>query len=348
MVRILVVCLSLMLTACESVSFYTQAIRGQIAIFSKREDIADLVADPATDPVLKQQLETILDIRTFAESELSLPVSKNFSTYADIGRPYVVWNVFAAPEFSLSSRQWCYPVAGCVSYRGYFAEEDARAYADDLADEGLDVYVGGVAAYSTLGWFSDPVLNTVIRRDRYRLAALIFHELAHQVVYIPGDTEFNESFATTVELEGLKRWLDATGEDDAEERVAQASREKQYQQQFVGLVQAYLPRFAALYESGVDEAAMRREKQQLVSDLREEYQGLKADWDGFDAYDNWFATDINNAKLNTVATYFNRVPAFEQILAESGNDLTVFFQRIEALAALSKEERKSYLDGLAP
>lgn len=348
MFRICILLVTLMLTACESVSFYTQAIRGQIAIFSKREDIADLVADPATDPVLKQQLEVVLDLRTFAESELSLPVSKNFSTYADIGRPYVVWNVFAAPEFSLSSRQWCYPVAGCVSYRGYFAEQDARTYAAELADDGLDVYVGGVAAYSTLGWFSDPVLNTVIRRDRYRLAALIFHELAHQVVYIPGDTEFNESFATTVELEGLKRWLDATGEDDAAERVAQANREKQYQQQFVGLVQSYMPRFAALYASAAGEAEMRQGKQQLVSSLRDDYQVLKADWNGFDAYDNWFATDINNAKLNTVATYFNRVPAFEQILAQSGNDLEAFFQRIEVLAALSKEERNSYLDGLVP
>ena len=344
---IIMAVLVLSLAACNTVYFYGQAVTGQLNILMRRENIEKLLDDPETDPVLREQLNTMLDIRTFAEAEMALPVEDNFATYADVGRPYVVWNVFAAHEFSLDRKNWCYPIAGCVSYRGYFSEDAARKYAAELAEDGFDVWVGGVAAYSTLGWFADSVLNTVINRDDYRLAALLFHELAHQVVYVPGDTQFNESFATAVEMEGLKRWLSRSrdvGEVDAV--VANATREKAYREQFVALVQSYLPRLNTLYDSGMPEADMRREKAALFDTMRQDYAVMKADWQGYNAYDAWFADEINNAKINTIGTYFNHVPAFDALLVESGGDLPTFYTRVAELGTMSREDRHARLESL--
>ena len=329
--------------------FYGQAINGQLSIISKRENIQMLVNDPEIDAQLKQSLESIISIRKFANNSLALPVEKNYSTYVDLQRPFVVWNVFAAPEFSVTPKDWCYPIAGCVSYRGYFSEDAARKYATSLADEGFDVYVGGIAAYSTLGWFADPVLNTIINREEHRLAALLFHELAHQLVYVPGDTQFNESFATTIELEGLKRWL-AENNNSAmmPTLVEQAAREQQYRQEFVSLVQSSIPVLEELYSGALPLVEKRQEKAQVIQKLRDDYQVLKQRWQGYSAYDGWFAGDINNARLNTVATYFNHVPAFEALLAQSNYLLPDFYNRVQALAKLSSEERQEVLTRLTP
>ena len=329
--------------------FYGQAINGQLSIISKRENIQMLVNDPEIDAQLKQSLESIISIRKFANNSLALPVEKNYSTYVDLQRPFVVWNVFAAPEFSVTPKDWCYPIAGCVSYRGYFSEDAARKYATSLADEGFDVYVGGIAAYSTLGWFADPVLNTIINREEHRLAALLFHELAHQLVYVPGDTQFNESFATTIELEGLKRWL-AENNNSAmmPTLVEQAAREQQYRQEFVSLVQSSIPVLEELYSGALPLVEKRQEKAQVIQKLRDDYQDLKQQWRGYAAYDGWFAGEINNARLNTVATYFNHVPAFEALLAQSNYQLPEFYNRVQALAKLSSEERQEVLTRLTP
>jgi len=351
--KILLLLLSLFFTvflvACESMVFYGQAINGQLSIISKRENIQMLVNDPEIDAQLKQSLESIISIRKFANNSLALPVEKNYSTYVDLQRPFVVWNVFAAPEFSVTPKDWCYPIAGCVSYRGYFSEDAARKYATSLADEGFDVYVGGIAAYSTLGWFADPVLNTIINREEHRLAALLFHELAHQLVYVPGDTQFNESFATTIELEGLKRWL-AENNNSAmmPTLVEQAAREQQYRQEFVSLVQSSIPVLEELYSGALPLVEKRQEKAQVIQKLRDDYQDLKQQWRGYAAYDGWFAGEINNARLNTVATYFNHVPAFEALLAQSNYQLPEFYNRVQALAKLSSEERQEVLTRLTP
>jgi predicted aminopeptidase len=343
--------LSLLLVSCDSLQFYSQAIRGQLSIVSKRENIRSLVDDPATDASLRMQLETILEIRHFAETELGLPVNKNFSSYVNLERPFVVWNVFAAPEFSLESDNWCFPVAGCVSYRGYFSEAAAENFAGKLKTDGKDVYVGGVAAYSTLGWFADPVLNTVINRDEFRLAALIFHELAHQVVYIPGDTEFNEGFATAVELEGLRRWVEHGGSGENPSltlnRVENAVRENQYRQEFVELVQGYRPQLEAVYADSISVNEKRRAKADLFDQLREDYAVKKEQWQGYDAYDGWFASEINNAKLNTVATYFNLVPAFDALLVSVDYSLSDFYEKVEEFSELAAVERNTVLAGMA-
>lgn len=332
------------MAGCESLVYYGQAINGQLSIISKREKIQSLVNDPAVSPELKQSLESILSIRNFAESSLGLPVDNNYSTYVDLQRPFVVWNVFAAEEFSLHAKNWCYPVAGCVSYRGYFSEDAARKYAASLTEENLDVYIGGIAAYSTLGWFADPVLNTIINREEHRLAALLFHELAHQLVYVPGDTQFNESFASAVEFEGLKRWLvENNNSATVSTVIEQAAREQRYREEFVGLVQTTIATLETLYSSSLTFEEKREQKAKAIDTLRDDYQALKQSWQGYSAYDGWFAGDINNAKLNTVATYFNYVPAFDALLVQSNYQLPDFYTRVKALAKLPFDERQQAL-----
>ncbi len=347
---VLVLIFTVLLAACESLQYYSQAVSGQLYILSHRKPIARLLQDPLTSPALKSKLESITRINAFAASRLQLPLGSSYSTYVDLQRPYVVWNVFAAPEFSLQPLVWCYPVAGCVSYRGYFNEEKAQEFAQTLEEEGNDVFVGGVAAYSTLGWFSDPVLNTIINRDEHQLAGLIFHELAHQVVFIPGDTEFNESFATTVEREGLQRWLasiDAAPETHAQ-LTTQINEQVLRQEQFVALVQATVADLNVLYAEPLAEAEKRLAKEQRIARLRDEYATLKTQWQGYAGYDAWFARDLNNAQLGTVVTYNKLVPAFTAMLREANGDFPLFYQNVMQLKQLDSLQRHQQLQALMP
>ena len=333
---------------CNSLGYYRQAISGQLYILTHRQRIDMLLDDPALDPDLKGRLQQVAEIRQFAASELDLPLETQYSTYVALDRPYVVWNVFAAPEFSMRPRSWCYPIAGCVSYRGYFNEDDAREFADDLRDENLDVYVGGVSAYSTLGWFSDSILSTILKRQEHQLAALLFHELAHQVAYAPGDTEFNESFATAVEREGQRRWLemratDATERAGIEERIASELRR---QEQFVALVQGAVTDLENLYQSGMAEDDMRAAKKDRLDRMRADYEDLKVEWGGYTGYDAWFANGLNNAQLATVNTYNKLVLAFTALLEQGGGNLPAFYARVRELERMDKAERHARLEAL--
>ena len=337
--------LCILLTACESLQYYSQAVNGQLYIFSHRKPIARMLEDSQTSPALKARLESINRIRTFAATELHLPLGSQYSTYLDLKRPFVVWNVFAAPEFSMQPITWCYPIAGCVSYRGYFNESAARDFAAGLQDEGNDVYVGGVAAYSTLGWFSDPVLSTIINRDEYQLASLIFHELAHQVIYIPDETEFNESFATTVEREGLQRWLqnDASEPSVKAQLTQEIQEERVRQEQFVALVQTAVADLNVLYAGSLAEPAKRLAKQERIAKLRADYAALKIQWQGYSGYDAWFARDLNNAQLGTVVTYNTYVPAFTAMLRQAHGDFLQFYQNAAQLKQLDRDQRQQQL-----
>lgn len=334
--------LAALVAGCDTLGYYGQAIGGQVRILSQRQKIDRLLAAPDTDPALKVRLEEIQAIRAFAAAELQLPLDSQYSTYVDLQRPFVVWNVFAAPEFSLQPLSWCYPVAGCVSYRGYFSESAARKFAAGLQAQGHDVHVGGVAAYSTLGWFSDPVPSTIMNRESHQLASLLFHELAHQVAYAPGDTEFNESFATAVEQEGLQRWLQHSGIDATRqnELLRAAAQDQERQQQFVALVQAAAAGLAELYWSGAGAAAMRSSKAQRLDQLRIDYAALKVQWGGYSGYDAWFSGELNNARLGTVATYNNLVPDFAALLAANGGDLAGFYAQVRELERLDSAERR--------
>lgn len=337
--------LTALLCGCSSVSYYQQAISGHLNLSSQRQPIDRLIDNPATTPQLRTQLEKITDIREFAKRELGLPSNGNYNSYADLKRRYVVWNVFAAPELSLKAKNWCYFFIGCASYRGYYSEEKAHQYAAKLQSEGMDVYVAGIAAYSTLGWFNDPVLNTFIHREDAQLANLIFHELAHQKLYIKGDTLFNESFATVVANEGVKRWLLNRGGESA----YRAFLEQQHKEQaFIDLVLDYREQLNILYASDESDNQKRAGKALLIEELRTAHQQLKTTWGGRSNYEKWFKGDLNNAKLNTVATYFDLVPALQALLAENEFNLNAFYQACLTLNKQPISVRHNKLTGLTP
>lgn len=336
---------ALLLGGCGNFSYYLQSVGGQLEIWRREVPIERLLEDPAIAPPLKAQLQRALRIREYASRELGLPDNRSYRAYADLARPFVVWNVFAAPEFSTEPRQWCFPVAGCVNYRGYFSEAEARAHAREMAAAGNDVYVGGVPAYSTIGWFADPVLNTFIHYPEPELARLLFHELAHQVVYVQDDTMFNESFATVVEQAGIARWLTTHGSAADRQRFAQLQR---FRADFRVLVTDTRAALAALYAGTATPVEKRRRKTELLAVLKTQYQQRKLDWEGFAGYDRWFAQPLGNAHLASVAIYTQQVPAFQALLAQQGGDLPRFYAAVRELAALPKAERHARLAALAP
>jgi predicted aminopeptidase len=333
-----------LLAGCADLGYYAQSVGGQLSLLSAREPIAEVIADPATDPQLAARLKLALEIRDYASRVLQLPDNGSYRSYADLKRPYVVWNVWAAPEFSVTPRQWCFPVAGCVTYRGYFAQDAARTYAQELAADGAETFVSGVPAYSTLGWFDDPVLNTFIRLPDYELARLIFHELAHQVMYVKDDTTFNESFASFVEEAGVKRWLADTGRA-VQIPAFEASQRRRAQ--FVKLTTDTRARLVALYRLPLAPEVMREHKAAIFAELRQQYAALQQEW-GVTAntarLDAFFA-GANNATLASVGAYTALVPAFAQALARSGGDFTRFYAEVERIAALPPTEREAALAG---
>jgi predicted aminopeptidase len=308
-----------LVVGCQSLSYYTQAIGGHLKVMANARPVEDWLADPTTDAQLRQRLETARRIRAFASKELGLPDNGSYLAYAELNRPAVVWNVFAAPVFAVEPKAECFPFTGCVSYRGFYSEADARRHAEKLREDGYDVHVGGVPAYSTLGWFDDPLLSTFIRYPDAQLARLVFHELSHQLVYAKGDTTFNESFAVTVEEEGVRRWLQAEGRSgELEAFRAQQAR----QREFARRVSQTRERLAVVYRTSDSQDNMLEQKRGEWQRLRQSYPGIPA--------------EPNNAFLASIAAYTELVPAFEQLLAESGS-LEAFYRRTKALATKSAE-----------
>ena len=338
---LLTVLTSLWLGGCSSLDYYGHLARGQLQLLQAREPIAPLLADPARDPLLRQRLALALQARAFASGQLGLPDNRSYRLYADLQRPFVVWNLFATEEFSLAPQTHCFPIAGCVAYRGFYEQGRARGAAAVLGQQGLDTYIGGVEAYSTLGWFADPVLNTMLRWDDERLAAVIFHELAHQRLYVAGDTAFNESFATFVEREGLRQWRASRGLPAADPR---ALRQRD---QFIALVLASRGRLERLYASGHPDSALRAGKAAEFERLRGEYRQLRqGEWGGVGRYDGWIEGPLNNAKLLPFGLYDLWVPAFAELFAQGGASWPDFYRQVERLASLPAAARGQALQAL--
>jgi predicted aminopeptidase len=334
-----------LIAGCANLPYYLQSVRGQLDIWSRQHDIEAVIANPQTEKPLREKLQAVLAIRDFASAELALPQNSSYRSYANLERPYAVWNVFSTPEFSIEPRQWCFVFAGCVNYRGYFDKADAEGFAAAISQDGYDIFVGGVPAYSTLGYFPDPVLNTFIGYSTPHLARLIFHELAHQVVYVRDDSVFNESFAVAVEQEGMRRWLDRYGsERDRTTNTLVAERRTQ----FVNLIETYRERLGALYRTPAPAAEMRVRKAALFAQLDADYGRLKESWGGFAGFDRWFEDKPNNALLASIAIYTKKVPAFEALLAREGGDLRRFYSAVKVLARMEKAERAAALDRLTP
>jgi len=312
--------------------YLLQAARGQLAISAKREPIAEVVADPATPADVQKRLRLIAEARDFASRELGLPDNDSYRSYVDLKREFVVWNVFATDRYSVEPRQWCFPIAGCVVYRGYFKEDAAQSYARGIRLKGGDASVGGVTAYSTLGHFDDPVLSTMLRWNDAQIVGTLFHELAHQVVYEPDDSTFNESFASVVEEAGLERWLKLRN-DPSPLAVRQTSKSRAAA--FTQLLLDTRERLRKLYREPHDTELYYR-KQQEFGRLKFEYSKLKAEWGGYSGYDNWFNRALNNADLVSAATYQTCVPGLEKILAEENGDLPKFYERAKKLDASAR------------
>ncbi|HJV84858.1 MAG TPA: aminopeptidase [Noviherbaspirillum sp.] len=341
--RALVFCgIATLVGGCAQVGYFVQAAQGQFALLSDARPIDDWLANPETGVKLKDKLTRVKSIRAFAARDLGLPDNDTFTTYADLKRPFVMWNVVATPELSLKPLEWCFPVAGCVNYRGYYSKSDAQAYASELRAEKYDVEVSGVPAYSTLGWFKDPVLSTFIRYPDGEVARMVFHELAHQVVYVPGDSRFNESFAVSVEEAGVERWLAKYGDDKTRADYAAYEARKQ---DFLSMLLKYRKELQANYDRPVSDNEKRKEKAAIFQALKDEYQVLKKSWGGYTGYDRWFAEPLSNAHLSAIATYHDFVPGFRALMAQTGT-MSRFYEAVRALAALDKEERHRELAAL--
>jgi predicted aminopeptidase len=337
---IFAIALAMSLSGCASLGYYYQAFEGQMQIWHRSRPITKVIEDEQTPAQVRERLTLVLRVREFASAELALPDNGSYRKYADLQRPFVLWNVFATSEFSVTPKDWCFPFAGCVGYRGYFNQAGAQRFAEGLRHEGLDVFVAGIPAYSTLGWFDDPVLNTVVRYPDAELARLIFHELAHQVVYIPGDTMFNESFAATVELEGVDRWLTLDG--DSAKRAAFDVQE-QRKTVFIELVLRYRDQLKGLYARAAPDTEKRQKKADTFAAMKEEYLRLKSSWGGYAGYDRFFSEQLNNARLVPVATYSELVPAFRTLLAQNGGDFKRFYSAVKEIGKLPKEQRHAKL-----
>jgi predicted aminopeptidase len=366
---------ALTLTSCaalnNSVGYYWQSVRGHMSLLHNARPISEMIADPTTSAALRNKLQFVREVRTYASQELGLPDNGSYQKYVDLKRPFVVWNVVAAPELSLQLRQWCFVVVGCVTYRGYYSKADADAFANVYREQGDDVQVGGVPAYSTLGYLDDPVLSSFIHYPEGELARLIFHELSHQVVYIQNDTTFNESFATAFETIAVEQWLAQKGNAVIESQYRAFAQRRS---DFVELLKRYRKKLEDAYQVETTSEAKRAAKQAIFTALKAEYETIKRDqWGGFKGYDRFFAQDLGNAHLAAVATYTDQVPGFlalaRQVKAQvhmqdktQGNDagsakpeanknaainFEAFFTAVRELSRLDKATRDERLKNLA-
>ncbi|GAA0423765.1 aminopeptidase [Pseudomonas veronii subsp. inensis] len=336
----------MLLSGCSSISYYSQLADGQWQLLRAREPVAEVIADPTRPQPLRDHLVQAQKARMFASEHLHLPDNQSYRLYADIGRPYVVWNVFATQEFSLSPENHCFPIAGCVAYRGYYSQGAARGEAALLRQRGMDVSIGGVEAYSTLGWFNDPIMSSMMHWGDERLATLIFHELAHQRFYVKDDTEFNESFATFVEQEGTRQWRVARG------LAPLGDSTLRQRDQFTRLILDTRKRLESLYAQPLSAEAMRRGKAAQFERLRQDYRQLRdSQCAGDKRYDAWINQPMNNARLLPFGLYDQWVPAFAALFKQEGGDWVRFYAAVERMGQLPVGARKTalrQLESVAP
>lgn len=334
--------LTLILGGCAQSSYLLHLAEGHLGVLRARTPIDEVMRAESTDAALKQRLGLVLDARAFATAQLQLPDNGSYRDYADLGRPYVLWNLYATDEFSIQPHLWCYPLMGCFAYRGYYDEARSMEAEQALRTQGYDVYRAGVAAYSTLGWFDDPVLNTMMRWGDHQLVGTLFHELAHQQLFVKNDTAFNESFASFVETRGLLEY-----QQRHPGRIAAADPASHRDEEFVSLVLETRQRLAQLYASGLPTEQMRQRKTEAFEDLRARYRRLRDDrWAGYDGYDRWFEQPLNNARLLPFGLYDHWQPAFSELFEQQHGDWQAFYLAAKQLGALKPEARNAELTRL--
>ena len=329
---------------CSTIGYYHQSVSGHLSLISKRKPITDIVIDSTRDKRLIEQLMLVQKLRTFASTHLKLPENDSYRSYIQLDRPYVMWNVFAAPEFSVTLQKWCFLVVGCVQYRGYFDKNKAQGYVAKLAGLGLDVFVAGVPAYSTLGWFDDPLLSSMLDRGETVTASYIFHELAHQQFYLKGNSAFNEAFATAVEELGVYRWLQHRGRLDELDTYENWLTQKTVFADFIKYAQWELKK---LYTLDLPAETMRIEKHKKIADIRKRFEDLNESNRQLLKYRKWMSGPLNNAQLGAITLYRDLAPVFKQLFKACSSDFEVFYRRAEEISKLPEKERESVL-GMPP
>ena len=329
---------------CSTVGYYAQGITGHLAVMHQREPIDELLENEGLGQSRQKQLQAAQAIRDFASRQLDLPDNDSYRSYVELDRDYVVWNVVATPAYSLKPLEWCFPIAGCVSYRGYFSREDAEVFAAELKQQGHDVAINPVPAYSTLGWFDDPVLSSMLHQGELLLAQTIFHELAHQQLYVKDDSVFNEAFASAVGEQGVFRWLSEAGRT---EDLVRYQRYLVRKDEFLDLLKQASIDLQQLYQQKLSAEKMRAEKATQFAQLRENYIQQKERWGGYKGYDQWFSRELNNARLASIAVYRDRVPDFARWLDVCQGDLQKFYASMKRLGKQDKQLRQEQLQGPA-
>ena len=338
---IVLVAVGLLLSACGGLRYYAHVAHGQSELLLNQRAVSRVIADPATKPDLARRLQLAQQARRFATLQLGLPDNRSYTRYVELGRPYVVWNVFTTPRYSVDAVRHCFPIAGCVAYRGYFDEARAKGEAARLKADGDDVYVGGVSAYSTLGWFADPILSSMLRWDDDELAGTIFHELAHQLIYVQDDSAFNESFASFVQEQGLKEWR------GSRKLPPLLGHEQAQDDGFTRLVLELRDHLRQAYAKGGDEAALETAKQAQIAAFRERYrQWREANWPNDHRYDAWVAAPINNARLLPFGLYDQWKPSFATLFRQAEGQWPLFYADVRRLAKRPKDDRDRELRSL--
>lgn len=333
--------LLLLICGCAEPGYYWHSATGHLAVMKQRVAIDSLLADEATDPALRERLRLVQEIRRFAVERLSLPNNGSYSSYVQLRRPYVVQNLFAAAEFSTRLHEWCYPLIGCASYRGYYDESRLLAYAEKLRAQGLEIHIGKVPAYSTLGWFDDPVLSSFIDWPEYRLAGLLFHELTHQRIYIDDDTTFNESLASAIQQAGTELWLQTKNDTSG---LREFSRWMAYRTEVIELIVATRERLAEIYAAQLDDMEKRELKARQFAKARAEHERIARLHGVEGGFTAWFASELNNAKIGSVSAYDSRVNAFLRMLQARDNDFAAFYRDVQRLGKLERAARDRCLD----
>ncbi len=332
--------LLLWLGGCADLGYYWHNASGHLSIMGDRVGIDELLADEQLDSGLRERLLLVREIRRFSIDRLKLPENDSYDSYVELDRPYLIQNIFAAAEFSTRLYEWCYPIIGCASYRGYYDEERMLAYVEDLKSKGLEIHIGQVPAYSTLGWFDDPVLSSFVNWPDYRLAGLLFHELTHQQIYIDDDTSFNESLATAVQQVGTELWLQSRNQG---QQLDQLSRWLRYRGEAISLIETTRGQLKSIYASDYDDATKRERKTRVFSDAREAHNAIASRYQITGGFTRWFATDLNNAKIGSVSAYHSLTPAFVNIIRAHNLDFDTFFEYVDALGSLDKQTRDNCL-----
>ena len=339
----IILIVSIFLQSCSSLGYYWEKIQGHAEIVNNQVPVQDVIDNPETSSIVRERLINVQAARDFATKVLQLPDNESYRNYVDIGRENAVWTVVATQPYSIKPKEWCFFIVGCLSYRGYFSKQKADEFAEELKKQNMDVYVSGTKAYSTLGWFNDPLLSSMLYKSEAYRVGIIFHELAHQKIYVEDDTASNEAFASTVELEGVKTWFNQA---EKKHMYKDYLISRQRDEDFKNLLKQTRRQLNTLYNNESKKVDVEKQKVKVFELLQVAYKEFKHRWDNYSGYDKWMSNKLNNAHLALISTYNDRIPAFQALFKKANYDYKSFYEKVEQLMSIEKNKRIIELDNL--